>query len=138
MASAWALIVDDDQILLVQRAATTSRPLQWCLPGGGIKSGETADDACVREAFEETGLITEIDNRLAQIGDSTYFHCRLTGSRDNLTLHHKECQASMWSVPDEILQVGQIMELSRLIPLLRVAGLQSPPVPEGLELHRIH
>jgi ADP-ribose pyrophosphatase YjhB (NUDIX family) len=28
----------------------------WCLPGGHMDSGESAEECCVREVFEETGL----------------------------------------------------------------------------------
>ena len=29
---------------------------QWCLPGGGMESGESVQEACEREVWEETGL----------------------------------------------------------------------------------
>ena len=28
----------------------------WCVPGGGMESGESAAEACIREVWEETGL----------------------------------------------------------------------------------
>lgn len=32
----------------------------WCLPGGGMLSGESAAETCVREVFEETGLKVQV------------------------------------------------------------------------------
>jgi 8-oxo-dGTP pyrophosphatase MutT (NUDIX family) len=32
----------------------------WCLPGGRIDADESAQECCVRETFEETGLHTRI------------------------------------------------------------------------------
>jgi 8-oxo-dGTP pyrophosphatase MutT (NUDIX family) len=29
---------------------------EWCLPGGMMESGESVEEACLREMFEETGL----------------------------------------------------------------------------------
>jgi 8-oxo-dGTP diphosphatase len=45
-------IIDDGRLLLTQRA---DLPV-WVLPGGGIEAGESAAEAAVREAREETGL----------------------------------------------------------------------------------
>jgi 8-oxo-dGTP diphosphatase len=42
-----------DRIVLVRRKYP---PPGWAIPGGFIDAGETAQDAAVREALEETGL----------------------------------------------------------------------------------
>ena len=52
--SAIAIIFDETQekILLTQRSDNS----RWCLPGGAMDPGESAEEACVREVMEETGL----------------------------------------------------------------------------------
>ena len=50
------VIAFEDGIVLIERA---NPPHGWALPGGFIDYGETAEDAAVREAREETGLELE-------------------------------------------------------------------------------
>jgi 8-oxo-dGTP diphosphatase len=51
-----ALIFDGERILLALR-----RDIEWWnLPGGGMESGETVDEALCREVREETGLLVEV------------------------------------------------------------------------------
>ncbi|MBT3339104.1 MAG: NUDIX domain-containing protein [Anaerolineae bacterium] len=49
-----AVIFDEtkQKVLLTQRADNG----QWCLPSGGVDPGETVEETCVREVYEETGL----------------------------------------------------------------------------------
>ena len=49
-----AIIFDlqHQRILLTRREDNN----QWCLPSGGMKPGESASEACIREVEEETGL----------------------------------------------------------------------------------
>ena len=49
-----AVIFDEtrQKVLLTKRADNG----RWCLPGGGMESGESAAEACEREVMEETGL----------------------------------------------------------------------------------
>lgn len=41
-----------ERVLLTRRSDNG----QWCLPGGGMESGESVAEACEREILEETGL----------------------------------------------------------------------------------
>jgi len=50
-----ALVVEDDQLLLVRRGSDPGFG-QWAIPGGRIRHGETIAEAVVRELEEETGL----------------------------------------------------------------------------------
>lgn len=49
-----AMIFDEgrEKVLLTRRTDNG----RWCLPGGGMESGESAAEACAREVWEETGL----------------------------------------------------------------------------------
>jgi ADP-ribose pyrophosphatase YjhB (NUDIX family) len=51
---ACAVIFNKDRIkVLLTRRADNGL---WCLPGGKMESGESIDECCQREVFEETGL----------------------------------------------------------------------------------
>lgn len=54
--AAYAVILDDDRILLSRLAPSISPDELWTLPGGGLDHGEDPRDAVVREVREETGL----------------------------------------------------------------------------------
>jgi ADP-ribose pyrophosphatase YjhB (NUDIX family) len=49
-----AIILDEtrSKILLTRRTDNG----RWCLPGGAMEAGESLDECCVREVWEETGL----------------------------------------------------------------------------------
>ncbi len=56
---AGILINHDKSILLAQRSAEKSFPLQWEFPGGKIEEGENSESALRRELFEELNI--EVD-----------------------------------------------------------------------------
>ena len=60
------LVNDQDEILLQKRSDFKS----WGLPGGAMEFGESAQETCVREFLEETGLKVKIKSLL---GISTDF-----------------------------------------------------------------
>ena len=56
---AGIFISNDKSILLAQRSAEKSFPLQWEFPGGKIEEGENSESALRRELFEELNI--EVD-----------------------------------------------------------------------------
>lgn len=66
--------------LLLTRRTDNGR---WCLPGGAFDPGESVSEACVREVFEETGLIVEVvrllgvysnPHRMIRYADGNQYH----------------------------------------------------------------
>jgi 8-oxo-dGTP diphosphatase len=53
---AGLIIGGDGRVLITQRRADQSLPLQWEFPGGKVEPGEAPVDALVRELREEIGV----------------------------------------------------------------------------------
>lgn len=50
-------IVNNNKVLLLKRGETAPyQPNKYCLPGGGVDSGESLITAAIRETLEETNL----------------------------------------------------------------------------------
>ena len=60
------IITTGDKIVLIRRK---NEPLGWAIPGGFIDFGESAENAAVREAKEETGLDVELTGLLGVYSD---------------------------------------------------------------------
>ena len=63
--SSGGVIIEDSKVLVI--SWTTHSYV--CFPKGGVESGETSEEAAVREVFEETGYRAKI---VAPIGSWTY------------------------------------------------------------------
>lgn len=77
---AAAIIIEDDCILFAGNASED----YFYSVGGAVHMGETAEDAVVREVYEETGVRYEID-RLAVIHENFFYES--SGSLANLDCH---------------------------------------------------
>ncbi len=51
-----ALIWQDGRFLICQRPAGKARALLWEFPGGKVETGETKEEALIRECREELGI----------------------------------------------------------------------------------
>jgi len=60
------MLIQDGQVLLVRQTYLPG----WFMPGGGVKRGETMDEAARREAREEIGAEM---GKLSLLGSYTYF-----------------------------------------------------------------
>ena len=80
-----------DKILLLKRASNGAYGDMWCLPGGKVDFGQTAEEAIVREIQEETSLICSSSEFLfykdglpQNPGENhyltLYFYCQATGT----------------------------------------------------------
>lgn len=59
LVAACALIDTDGRILLAQRPEGKNLAGLWEFPGGKVESGETPEDALIRELHEELGITTK-------------------------------------------------------------------------------
>ena len=108
--SAGGLVVDfsGTKGLLIgrvdQKDASRER-LLWSLPKGHIESGETPEQAAIREVAEETGITSEISRSLGVID----FWFMAGGKRIHKTVHHylfKEVGGKLAPQVSEVDEVG--------------------------------
>ena len=57
-----ALIWDDDKFMICQRPAHKARGLLWEFVGGKVESGETKEQALIRECKEELAVTLSVGN----------------------------------------------------------------------------
>ena len=55
-----ALIWDDDKFMICQRPANKARALLWEFVGGKVESGETKNQALIRECKEELNILLSV------------------------------------------------------------------------------
>lgn len=120
---------DDHEILLQQRWGTNGL---WEPCGGGLKHGEAARDNVMREALEETGLVTEITGYIGLFSnpkpdeilvypDGEERHCvvnifALKAIGGVLTLN-KEVDGFGWFNPQDALNLPMLPIHKRLVEM---------------------
>ena len=66
----------DGRVLITRRKADGLLGGLWEFPGGKIRDAESAEDACIREIQEETGISVRVQSRLTQVKHA-YTHFKI-------------------------------------------------------------
>lgn len=125
--SAGVLVVDDERVLLIERAVPPDDGL-WALPGGHPEYDEEPLHAAVRELREETGIVadpadlslfTVVHAQTEHHGGRTYHYNMITytvqrsATRGDVDLGPEAADASYWSVDDILENTEQTREIDR-------------------------
>lgn len=74
------ILIEEEQIALIKRVRNGHT--YYVFPGGGVESGETPEEAAVREAWEELGVNVEIGSSAFELTGTSreyYFPATITG-----------------------------------------------------------
>lgn len=134
--AAYVVIVSDGQVLLTHwnEAGGTG----WTLPGGGLERRETAEQAAVREAREETGFEVELIGLLGV--DSMFIEPADRAPGHTRPLHSFRVIYEALIVGGTLThEVGGSSDEARWFDLEQIPGLNTVTlVPIALRLWREH
>ena len=101
-----ALIWDNEKFLICQRPANKACPLLWEFVGGKVESGETKEQALVRECQEELDITLDVGEPFMDVVHEypdinvhlTLFNAKIMSGVPRLIEHN----AIAWITPNEI------------------------------------
>lgn len=118
------LVVRDGKVLTGTRVERASRG-QICGPGGHIEAGETPEDAAVREAYEEFGIICRDLKPIGTIPDGTSAIFMCSDFSGTPRTDEKEMTNVQWKSPEEIEETGTFPPFWQSLKLLSVEKSRS-------------
>jgi 8-oxo-dGTP diphosphatase len=111
------IIKKDGKYLLLQQAKTKPFPLKWLAVSGKMKDEETSEQAAIREAREETGLVIEIIDKAitlpADYGTENVTFFLANWKSGEVKTDPKEINDFGWFKPEEILKLD-LMNATRI------------------------
>jgi len=116
--AAVAIIFDRDKWLLGLAKTNDDRDKKWVFVGGGIKNGETPQQAAVREAREESGLKCKAVSDVIRDydrDDVAFIACKYTESRHDIPEPNHEFYAMGWFKESEMKSLKLYNNVRRLI-----------------------
>ena len=84
-----ASIFDEQGRIFLTRRADNG---QWCLPGGGMESGESVTEACEREVWEETSLRIQVKRLVGVYSHSDQLVVYPDGNKAHIVALHFEAE----------------------------------------------
>ena len=84
-----AAIFDQQRRILLTKRTDNG---QWCLPGGGLDSGESVAEACAREVLEETGLSVHVKRLVGVYSHPDQLAVYADGNKAHIVALHFEAE----------------------------------------------
>lgn len=117
-----AVIIDGNRVLAAERGYGEYRGY-WEFPGGKRESGETGEDAIVREIREELGAVIAVDGFIGTI-EHSYHDFQLvmdcyTAHIQKGAIEAKEHMALRWLSLDELDSVSWLPADIKILPAVR-------------------
>lgn len=120
--AAGVLMIDPEgRVLFLKRSDSSDHPGEWCLPAGAVDGDETAEEAMVREVYEEVGYddpmedVVQLDHKISDEGvEFTTFAASVPTFTPKLNDEHTD---ACWCMPDNAplpLHPGLLSTLQRL------------------------
>ncbi len=101
-----AVVFDEarQKVLLTRRSDNG----QWCVPGGQMEAGESVEECCLREVFEETGLTVRLKRLIAIYSNRDQLVVYPDGNRAQIVVvsFEAEITGGELGLSDETTEVG--------------------------------
>lgn len=136
---AGIILIKDNKLALIERHRQKLH--YFIFPGGGIDEGESAEQAAIREAYEELGILVEIKQKAAELtrlsGKQFYFLVRHVGGEFGTGTGEEYGEYNprygtylpLWMPMDEVLQRNVLpRELAEFVVMSHQLGWKNESV----------
>lgn len=117
-----AVIIDNNKVFATQRGYGQLKD-RWEFPGGKVETGESLEDALMREIKEELDTLINVDEYLCTVDyDYPEFHLRMHCYYCSVIkgcLALKEHEAAKWLGPEELWDVDWLPADIEVIKVLK-------------------
>ena len=117
-----SLTRDDGGRLLLVRRGQPPFEGRWALPGGFVETGETTEEACIRETREETGIEVEVEGLGGVYSRpdrdprghtvSVVYRCRAVGGEAK---GGDDAAEARWFAPDELARLAFAFDHAEIV-----------------------
>ena len=107
---ACGVCINSDKQLLMVLQGIPEEEKRWSVPSGGLEQGETLEECCIREVYEETGYLCKIIKKVKEKSGAygpveylvTYYEVEIVGGQP--TIHDPDglIYEIAWKTPEQI------------------------------------
>ena len=122
------ILNDENKFLIQKRSASKKKfPNMWSMTGGAVLSGETSENACIREVFEELGICLNFKD-LNKLGIIKRKNCLV-----DVWVAYKNCDIETLTLQEEEVSDVKWVDIAEIKELLQ-NGEFTPSVVQGFEM----